>query len=208
MTEQSYLIELLKTLADESRLALLQAAHEGEYTVGELSEQVGLSESTVSHHLSKLHSMQLLTLRMDGSKRFYRANPKGLLKFKELVSRIEEKPIREERAESENAWIDALEWEESDKQVLREHTFDGKLTRLPVRQLKKLNVILRWLVSLFEADRLYNEKEVNTILKDVYAEDFASLRRELVDFGYLRRERGGGQYWLAPVDESIATVQS
>ena len=27
------------------------------------------------------------------------------------------------------------------------------------------------------------------------------LRRDLVDFGYLRRERGGGKYWLAPDDE-------
>jgi hypothetical protein len=169
---------------------------------------VGLSESTVSHHLSRLHSMQLLTLRMDGSKRFYRANPKGLLKFKEMVSRIEEKPVRQERAESDNAWIDALNWDETDKQVLREHTFDGKLTRLPVRQLKKLNVILRWLASLFEIGRLYGEKEVNAVLKTAYAEDYVSLRRELINFGYLRRERGGGQYWLAPVDEGIVDVQS
>jgi hypothetical protein len=41
---------------------------------------------------------------------------------------------------------------------------------------------------------------VNAILKSVYEPDFVSLRRDLVDFGYLRRERGGGKYWLATED--------
>jgi hypothetical protein len=73
------------------------------------------------------------------------------------------------------------------------------MTHLPAKR-KKLLVILRWLASLFQADRLYSEAEVNAVLKAVYEEDYVSLRRELVDYGYLRRERGGGKYWLAPDD--------
>jgi hypothetical protein len=40
------------------------------------------------------------------------------------------------------------------------------------------------------------------VLKSVYEADFVSLRRDLVDFGYLRRERGGGKYWRTPADEN------
>ncbi len=82
--------------------------------------------------------------------------------------------------------------------MLQEYTRGGRLIRLPAKQ-KKMIVILRWLATLFQPGRLYSEVEVNEILKRVYADDFVSLRRDLVDFGYLRRERGGGKYWLAPV---------
>lgn len=58
-------------------------------------------------------------------------------------------------------------------------------------------IILCWLVSLFEKDRFYTELEVNEILKEVYEVDFVALRRDLIDFGFLRRERGGGKYWKA-----------
>ena len=37
---------------------------------------------------------------------------------------------------------------------------------------------------------------MNAVLKTVYAEDYVSLRRDLVDFGYLRRDRAGGKYML------------
>jgi hypothetical protein len=61
-------------------------------------------------------------------------------------------------------------------------------------------VILRYLATLFEAGRTYTEAEVNTILKSVYEPDYVGLRRDLVDFRYLRRERSGSSYWLAPDD--------
>ena len=44
--------------------------------------------------------------------------------------------------------------------------------------------------------------QVNDILLR-YHEDYAGLRRDLVDFGFLRRERGGSQYWLTPEGENV-----
>jgi hypothetical protein len=69
-----------------------------------------------------------------------------------------------------------------------------------MRQKKKL-VILRWLATKFQPDVLYSEREVNAIITQAH-EDFATLRRDMVDFGFLRRERGGGKYWLAPEGEA------
>jgi hypothetical protein len=194
------LLEMLKALADESRLLILRVLHEREYTVGELAGRVELGEPTVSHHLSRLRAQGFVTLRMAGTQRFYRTNAAGLARFKQLVGNIEQMPPKPEAVVSDENWIDALGWEAEDLQVLRDFTVNGVLKNLPSKQ-KKLLVILRWLATLFEPDRMYTEGEVNAVLKAVYAADFVGLRRDLVDMGYLRRERGGGKYWLAPTEE-------
>ncbi len=40
----------------------------------------------------------------------------------------------------------------------------------------------------------YSEKQVNEILGG-YHEDTATLRRELMGYGLMKREGGGGEYW-------------
>lgn len=194
------LLGMLKALADESRLLMLRVLHEREYTVGELAKRVQLGEPTVSHHLARLREQEFVTLRMAGNQRFYRANPNGIARFKQCASKIELLPPEPAIVVSDESWIDALGWAAEDVQVLRDFTVNGVLTNLPSKQ-KKLLVILRWLATLFQPDTMYTEGEVNAILKAVYAEDFVGLRRDLVDMGYLRRERGGGKYWLAPAEE-------
>jgi len=201
---QGTVLELLKALADESRLNLLRLLNEREYAVGDLATRVNLTEPTISHHLSRLREVGLVTLRMAGNQRFYRVNGPGLVKFKHLVANIEQLPSQPKHSPSDEQWIAALGWDAEDQQVLRDHTSDGRLTHLPTKQ-KKLLVVLRWLANRFELDKLYSEPEVNAMLKSVYEPDYVGLRRDLVDFGYLRRERGGGKYWLAPADETVGT---
>jgi hypothetical protein len=74
------------------------------------------------------------------------------------------------------------------------HAFvnDGRLTSLPARR-PLLEAACAFLAERFEPDRLYDESEVNAILADD-APDPATLRRLLVDHGYLGR-RNGGAYW-------------
>jgi hypothetical protein len=119
-----------------------------------------------------------------------------------MAASIEQLPAVPERVVSDIRWIDALDWDEADKQVLRDYTINGQLKKLPIKKQKKTLVVLRWVATLFEPDRLYTEPEANAVLKSVYEADFVSLRRDLVDFGYLRRERGGGKYWRTPADEN------
>jgi hypothetical protein len=145
-------------------------------------------------HLAKLREAGLVNLRMAGNQHFYRVNAEGLARFKKLAQAIEVSPP--EAAPLDDRWIAALGWSAGDQQVLREFTRDGPLTHLPIKQQKKLVVILRWLATLFEPETLYTEAEVNGILKAVYAEDYVGLRRDLVDMGYLRRDRAGGKYML------------
>lgn len=200
--ERQQILLMLKALADESRLAVVCVLGSGERSVGDLAEQVELSEPTVSHHLTRLREAGLVSLRTAGTQRYYSLNTSGMARFKHLAEKIESiQPLPPPEQCDDPTWIRALGWSEEDQKVLRDTTCNGKLTRLP-KGPKKTEVVLRWLATFFEAERLYSEQEVNEVLKDKYAEDYVSLRRDLVDFGYLRRERGGGKYWLAPAEES------
>ena len=195
------LLLLLKTLADEQRLTMVGYMSQRECTVTEMAGLLELSEPTISHHISKMHSAGLLRLRMAGNQRFYRVNEKRLQTFKHYAAEIDA-PISEPKSrESDQAWIDALDWNADDKKVLRDYTRDERLTQLPTKD-KKLLVIMRWLVTKFEPGTRYTEKEVNMILTQFH-EDFAALRRYLVDYGFMRRERGGSHYWLTPEDEKV-----
>ena len=81
-----------------------------------------------------------------------------------------------------------------DKKVIKDYArADGSLKTLPA-QRKKLEAILRYVVQAFEVGQRYTEKQVNETLKRYHA-DTATLRRELVGFGLMQREGGGGEYW-------------
>ena len=67
--------------------------------------------------------------------------------------------------------------------------FDGeRLKEVPASRKKRL-VVLKWLASQFEAERPYPETEVNELLKRHHP-DPATLRRELIGYGMMERERG------------------
>lgn len=65
---------------------------------------------------------------------------------------------------------------------------DGRIERVPAKRKVRAAVLLE-VVSRFEPGREYAEKEVNEVLLSVH-EDFAYLRRELVNYRYLEREDG------------------
>lgn len=74
----------------------------------------------------------------------------------------------------------------------------GRITRWPTkRKTKQQQLILVYLAPKFESDRLYTEKEVNALLNMYHTfEDWAMLRRELFERGFLNREKDGSTYWV------------
>ncbi|HRF96880.1 MAG TPA: metalloregulator ArsR/SmtB family transcription factor [Aggregatilineales bacterium] len=199
--QQLYFLFMLKALADENRLAMTRMMANQERTVTEMAQITGLSEPTVSHHVSKLHTAGFLTLRMAGNQRFYMLKSEQLDALKTFITQLTEPMKDPETILSENAWIEALNWDEEDKKVLRDYTLNGQLTQLPSKE-KRWLVVLRWLATKFEAGGYYTEKQVNAIITEAHP-DYATIRRNLVEYGFMRRERGGGNYWLTPEDESI-----
>ncbi len=69
--------EVCKTLASSKRLEIINALKEGEKTVGELVEILGVPKANVSQHLAVMRLKGILRSRREGVNIYYRiANPK------------------------------------------------------------------------------------------------------------------------------------
>jgi hypothetical protein len=87
--------------------------------------------------------------------------------------------------------------EQENEQVLKTYFKqgpDGPLDTLPSKEKRKI-IILRHLASLFEENRQYTEKEINAVLKAKFA-DFVTLRRYLIEYGFMDRLPDGSRYWI------------
>ena len=69
---------------------------------------------------------------------------------------------------------------------------DGRITRLPAKHSKKLELCLA-LLERVEPEREYTEKEINNLFYE-FVDDFALIRRTLVDLGHLQRDKYGRKY--------------
>lgn len=75
------------------------------------------------------------------------------------------------------------------------HGPNGPLASFPKKQKRKL-AILRHISGAFKSGVKYTEKEVNALLKPYLEEDYVTLRRYLIEYGFLDRKEDGSQYWL------------
>jgi ArsR family transcriptional regulator len=86
--EANRLASALKTLADPARLRLLsliQAQPGGEACVCHLTEPLGLSQPTVSHHLKVLLEAGLVERERRGSWAYYRVVPEPLAALRDVL---------------------------------------------------------------------------------------------------------------------------
>jgi len=72
---------IAKALAHPSRLILLEALQERELCVCELTQLLGVDQSTVSKHLAILRGVGLIDLRREGQMSYYRLTCKCLNGF-------------------------------------------------------------------------------------------------------------------------------
>ena len=73
--------EVLKAMANASRLKIMDALAKGERCVCELQEVVGSDLSTVSRHLALMKGAGLLASRREGSNVYYRLRVPCVLQF-------------------------------------------------------------------------------------------------------------------------------
>lgn len=71
---------------------------------------------------------------------------------------------------------------------------DKPLAKFPPREKQRL-IVLREIAGWLKAEHKYGEKELNDTLKAIY-EDYALIRRYLIDYGFLDRKPDGSEYWL------------
>jgi len=73
--------QLLKALANEARLKIVDRLGKGECSVGQLTEIVGLDQSTVSKHLALLRANHIVRDRRDGNVVYYKLLTPCVLNF-------------------------------------------------------------------------------------------------------------------------------
>ncbi|WP_413367140.1 DUF2087 domain-containing protein [Lysinibacillus sp. 3P01SB] len=73
----------------------------------------------------------------------------------------------------------------------------GAIETFPSKEKRKI-VILQQIMKRFETGKQYNEKEVNEILKTAYS-DFVTIRRYLIEYGFMDRSNDGATYWVKEV---------
>jgi DNA-binding transcriptional ArsR family regulator len=181
------LLDFFKALGNESRLKLLGILAQRECSVEELAALLHLKEPTVSHHLAKLKSVDLVSHTPQGNTHLYRLN---LDRLQTLTKEI----FNPEQLQLLTADVKAADWE---TKVLKSFLDGDRIIEIPASRKKRL-VLLKWLVQKFEIDRDYPELELNTILK-TYNEDSANLRREFI--GYNLMTRANGIYQRLPETE-------
>jgi ArsR family transcriptional regulator len=79
---------LLKALANEHRLMILCKLTEGELSVGDLVEAIGLSQSALSQHLAKLRADRLVATRRDAQTIYYRLASPDAARVLEVLADI------------------------------------------------------------------------------------------------------------------------
>lgn len=72
----------------------------------------------------------------------------------------------------------------------------GRIAAMPRKAGDREELFSHLAVRLFPSEDVLDETQVNLVLATV-ARDVPSLRRALVDYGYLKRNADGSQYWRA-----------
>lgn len=190
--EVNELLEFFKALGDANRLKIAGLlAQEGELTVEEMAAMLDIKPPTVSHHLSYLSHVGLVSARAEGYYNYYSLNM-------EQITDMSRRLLSEETLKEQVKDVDLNAY---DRKVVENYMGrDGHFKTLPT-QYKKLKAILNYVVEAFEPGERYSEKEVNEMLL-AYHEDTAQLRRELVEMGLMAREGGGGEYWRPVENEA------
>ena len=63
------------------------------------------------------------------------------------------------------------------------------------KRKEKILLVLETIVKQFEKGRKYTNKETDEILKQIY-QDYATIRRELIDYGFMERTGDCREYWV------------
>jgi len=178
------LLTFFKALADENRLKIVGVLAQRALSTEQLAAVLDLTPATVSHHLSKLADAGLVLAHTESHYRVYELQA-------DTLHAMAKRLLAEESLPDAAADVDVDAY---DRKVVADFSRrDGRLKEIPA-QRKKREAVLRHILEEFRAGKRYSEKQVNDIIGRFH-EDTATLRRELVSYGWLKRE--AGMYWRA-----------
>ena len=179
MNESGEILSFVKAMASADRLRIVGLLSQGSKRATEIAEMLGMHPSDVNRHLEQLKGSGVVS-EADGD---YDLNEKAI----ESLARGQFEGRRP-------VYVPEEDQEEDVRKVLKAYlNADGTIRQLP-QEGKKMLIILHFILDAFAFDTNYSEKEVNTILRRFHV-DTATLRRNLIDYGFMARESDGTRYW-------------
>jgi hypothetical protein len=169
--------DVLRALADPERLAITGLLARGSRTADALGEELELPLPRVRKHLNRLTTAGVV--RLEDDRRTYRLDADTLRRVAEAVG-----PPRD-------AGLALGAASEDEESVLRTFFRNGRLVEIPAKESKR-RIVLERIAVEFDPGVRYDENEVNVIVGRFF-NDYAALRRYLVDEGFLSRDHGA--YW-------------
>lgn len=95
----------MKAIAEPRRRQILRLVRDDERTAGEIARAFEVTRPAISQHLRVLKEAGLVTERREGTRRYYRAQPKGLRELRRFLEEFWEDSLERLKA--------AAEWEET-----------------------------------------------------------------------------------------------
>lgn len=80
--------EICKTLANPKRLEIIAALKDGELSVGDLVEKLGITKANVSQHLAVLRQSRVVNTRRDGVNVYYSINNPKIIEACSLMKAV------------------------------------------------------------------------------------------------------------------------
>ncbi|NND76285.1 MAG: winged helix-turn-helix transcriptional regulator [Ilumatobacter sp.] len=75
-----------RAVAEPTRRAILRLVRDEERTVTDIADHFAVTRPAISQHLRVLTDAELVTVRTEGTRRYYRARPEGLAELSDWVS--------------------------------------------------------------------------------------------------------------------------
>jgi hypothetical protein len=175
---------IIAAVLNTERLTLIAHLSQAEFSVTELSKISKLNQKDIQRHLEVLETAHLVKVVDRDEQLFYHFNPDQIEQLNRQYFAQTNKPVN----------LSEYDLSNDQKKIVVQHTRDdGSLKMIPTKS-KKIIAILEYVTVSFEKNRDYNEKQVNEILEKFHP-DTSTLRRYMIDYGYLGRENDGSRYW-------------
>lgn len=155
----------------------------------EIATKLSINPSTVRNHRYRLREKE--------------KQAKLFLALMQLLQDVQNKPLTvvgdsklQETSKTATMVDDRYDTTEAEKQKILSTYFDevGRLKNYPAKEKRKI-IVLSHISTLFKKGRFYSEAEINRTLERIY-DDYVTLRRALIEYGFMDRVDGGTQYWI------------
>ncbi|KEO81561.1 metalloregulator ArsR/SmtB family transcription factor [Tumebacillus flagellatus] len=178
------LFEFHKALADLTRIRILALLAGGPLHGQALAGKLGVTPSTITHHMTKLRDAGLIREHRDKNTIYFSLKKDVLEQHAFAIVDLVNKP---ELADDEETQAEKAD---KQRQAVLDNFFDanGRLKQIPAQRKKRL-MIFEHLLRGLKAGRTYTESEINDYIRN-YHDDCATIRREFIANHYMYRENG------------------